>query len=326
MRRTLPFEDNASALSKRVAWVVLAVGVSSALHIGKLPVAIPVLREALGVSSGSGGFSAVHGAARRHGAGPAGGPGRRPLRAAPRDADRLAGLGRGQRAGRHGTGRCNGCWPPARSRAWAFCFPSCPRPPCCASAWRIRPRCPKRWAGGAPTCRSAPPSPCWRGAALIGVVGWRGAWQVLAGVSVAGLGRVDLGGAPAPRQPRPCHARAARPAPAANARSARPLAGGAGLLPVFGPMAGRRRLPAHGVPASRLHRRRGGGAHRAGRRRQHHRQRHGRPPAGQRRGAGAPDERGLRRHGHGRRARVRRRCAAAGGLSGGVCCSRPWAV
>ena len=47
--RTMPFEDPASALSKRVAWVVLGVGVSCALHIGKLPVAIPVLREALGV-------------------------------------------------------------------------------------------------------------------------------------------------------------------------------------------------------------------------------------------------------------------------------------
>lgn len=42
--------------SWRVAWVVLGVGVSCALHIGKLPVAIPVLREALGVSLVQAGF------------------------------------------------------------------------------------------------------------------------------------------------------------------------------------------------------------------------------------------------------------------------------
>ena len=44
------------AQAQRVAWVVLGVGVSSALHIGKLPVAIPVLREALGVSLVQAGF------------------------------------------------------------------------------------------------------------------------------------------------------------------------------------------------------------------------------------------------------------------------------
>ena len=44
------------AQARRVAWVVLGVGVSSALHIGKLPVAIPVLREALGVSLVQAGF------------------------------------------------------------------------------------------------------------------------------------------------------------------------------------------------------------------------------------------------------------------------------
>lgn len=48
--------DAEAAPSQRVAWVVLGVGVSSALHIGKLPVAIPVLREALGVSLVQAGF------------------------------------------------------------------------------------------------------------------------------------------------------------------------------------------------------------------------------------------------------------------------------
>lgn len=48
--------DPAEAQSQRVAWVVLGVGVSSALHIGKLPVAIPVLQDALGVSLVQAGF------------------------------------------------------------------------------------------------------------------------------------------------------------------------------------------------------------------------------------------------------------------------------
>ena len=50
------FKDPEAAQSQRIAWVVLCVGVSSALHIGKLPVAIPVLREALGVSLVQAGF------------------------------------------------------------------------------------------------------------------------------------------------------------------------------------------------------------------------------------------------------------------------------
>ena len=48
--------ESGEVQAKRVAWVVLGVGVSSALHIGKLPVAIPVLREALGVSLVQAGF------------------------------------------------------------------------------------------------------------------------------------------------------------------------------------------------------------------------------------------------------------------------------
>ncbi|HEY9094746.1 MAG TPA: MFS transporter [Hydrogenophaga sp.] len=51
-----PMAINTEAQARRVAWVVLGVGVSSALHIGKLPVAIPVLREALGVSLVQAGF------------------------------------------------------------------------------------------------------------------------------------------------------------------------------------------------------------------------------------------------------------------------------
>ena len=48
--------DRDQARAQRVAWVVLGVGVSSALHIGKLPVAIPVLRDAMGVSLVQAGF------------------------------------------------------------------------------------------------------------------------------------------------------------------------------------------------------------------------------------------------------------------------------
>ena len=38
------------------AWIVLAAGVSAALHVGKLPPAIPVLREALGIGLVEAGF------------------------------------------------------------------------------------------------------------------------------------------------------------------------------------------------------------------------------------------------------------------------------
>ena len=48
--------ESAEVQSQRIAWVVLGVGVSAALHIGKLPVAIPVLREAMGVSLVQAGF------------------------------------------------------------------------------------------------------------------------------------------------------------------------------------------------------------------------------------------------------------------------------
>jgi MFS family permease len=48
--------ESSEVQARRVAWVVLGVGVSSALHIGKLPVAIPVLREALGVTLVQAGF------------------------------------------------------------------------------------------------------------------------------------------------------------------------------------------------------------------------------------------------------------------------------
>ena len=42
--------------SGRAATLVVGVGVTSALHIGKLPVAIPVLRDALGVTLLEAGF------------------------------------------------------------------------------------------------------------------------------------------------------------------------------------------------------------------------------------------------------------------------------
>ena len=38
---------------RRLAALVVAVGVTCALHVGKLPVAIPVLREALGMIKSS---------------------------------------------------------------------------------------------------------------------------------------------------------------------------------------------------------------------------------------------------------------------------------
>ncbi|MBT9465731.1 MFS transporter [Hydrogenophaga sp.] len=43
-------------VSRRTAAIVFAVGVTCALHVGKLPVAIPVLREALGLSLVQAGF------------------------------------------------------------------------------------------------------------------------------------------------------------------------------------------------------------------------------------------------------------------------------
>ena len=41
---------------RRLAALVVAVGVTCALHVGKLPVAIPVLRESLGLSLVQAGF------------------------------------------------------------------------------------------------------------------------------------------------------------------------------------------------------------------------------------------------------------------------------
>jgi MFS family permease len=52
----LPASSEAEAQGQRVVWVVFGVGVSSALHIGKLPVAIPVLREAMDVTLVQAGF------------------------------------------------------------------------------------------------------------------------------------------------------------------------------------------------------------------------------------------------------------------------------
>lgn len=48
--------DKAAAEARRLAALVVAVGVTCALHVGKLPVAIPVLRESLGLTLLQAGF------------------------------------------------------------------------------------------------------------------------------------------------------------------------------------------------------------------------------------------------------------------------------
>lgn len=49
-------EHGTSIESRQLAFIVLAIGVTCAFHIGKLPVAIPVLRQAMGVSLVQAGF------------------------------------------------------------------------------------------------------------------------------------------------------------------------------------------------------------------------------------------------------------------------------
>jgi MFS family permease len=53
--RLAPPDASASA-AQRLAWLVFGVGVTAALHIGKLPVAIPVLQDALALSLVQAGF------------------------------------------------------------------------------------------------------------------------------------------------------------------------------------------------------------------------------------------------------------------------------
>ena len=48
--------DASARAAQRLAWLVFGVGVTAALHIGKLPVAIPVLQDALGLSLVQAGF------------------------------------------------------------------------------------------------------------------------------------------------------------------------------------------------------------------------------------------------------------------------------
>jgi MFS family permease len=48
--------DVSARVAQRLAWLVFGVGVTAALHIGKLPVAIPVLQDALGLSLVQAGF------------------------------------------------------------------------------------------------------------------------------------------------------------------------------------------------------------------------------------------------------------------------------
>ena len=175
--------ESAEVQSQRIAWVVLGAGVSSALHIGKLPVAIPVLREALGVSLVQAGFLLSM------------------VQLAGMSLGLLVGLG----ADRFGPRRVMQAgllilalasalgsmvlevpWLLA-SRALeglGFLLSVLPAP----ALLRQRVAHPATlskalgWWGSYMPLGAA--IALLSGAALIGVVGWRGAWQVLAGVSV----------------------------------------------------------------------------------------------------------------------------------------------
>jgi MFS family permease len=184
--RTMPFEDNASAQSKRVAWVVLAVGVSSALHIGKLPVAIQVLREALGVTLVQAGFLLAM------------------VQLAGMSLGLLVGLG----ADRFGPRRvmqigllvlaaASALGATAQQVQWllasralegvGFLLSVLPAPALLRQRVAHPPTLSKAlgWWGAYMPFGTA--IALLAGTALIGVVGWRGAWQVLAGVSVLAL-------------------------------------------------------------------------------------------------------------------------------------------
>jgi MFS family permease len=181
-----PSTDPAQALSQRVAWVVLAVGVSSALHIGKLPVAIPVLREALGVSLVQAGF----------------------LLSMVQLAGMALGLLVGLVADRFGPRRvmqigllllalASALGSLAHQVQWllasraleglGFLLSVLPAPALLRQRVAHPPTLSKAlgWWGAYMPLGTA--IALLAGAALIGAVGWRGAWQVLAGVSLVAL-------------------------------------------------------------------------------------------------------------------------------------------
>jgi MFS family permease len=181
-----PSTDPAQALSQRVAWVVLAVGVSSALHIGKLPVAIPVLREVLGVSLVQAGF----------------------LLSMVQLAGMALGLLVGLVADRFGPRRvmqigllllalASALGSLAHQVQWllasraleglGFLLSVLPAPALLRQRVAHPPTLSKAlgWWGAYMPLGTA--IALLAGAALIGAVGWRGAWQVLAGVSLVAL-------------------------------------------------------------------------------------------------------------------------------------------
>lgn len=122
------------------ALVVILAGVSAALHVGKLPPALPVLREALGVSLLQAGFllSLVQLAGMSLGLAvglTADGLGLRRSVLIGLGVLCAAGLLGGWAAGRAARPTCWGC---ARSRASVSCWSRCPRPAWCASSCRRR--------------------------------------------------------------------------------------------------------------------------------------------------------------------------------------------
>jgi MFS family permease len=196
--------DPAEAQSQRVAWVVLAVGVSSALHIGKLPVAIPVLREALGASLVQAGF----------------------LLSMVQLAGMTLGLLVGLVADRFGPRRvmqtgllllalASALGAMAHQAQWllasraleglGFLLSVLPAPALLRQRVAHPPTLSKAlgWWGAYMPLGTA--IALLTGAALIGVVGWRGAWQVLSAVSVLAWAVLTWSVPP----PRASHARAA---------------------------------------------------------------------------------------------------------------------
>ena len=117
------------------AWVVIVAGVSVALHIGKLPPALPVLREALDISLLQAGFllSLVQLAGMALGLAIGLGTDALGLR-----RSMLLGMGILCGPARWAASRKTrtACWFCAPLRAWVFCWGPCPLLACCGSWWR----------------------------------------------------------------------------------------------------------------------------------------------------------------------------------------------
>lgn len=198
----LPATNPATSQSQRVAWVVLGVGVSSALHIGKLPVAIPELRESLDVSLVQAGFllSMVQLAGMSLGL------------LVGLGADRI-GARRVMQGGLLLLALASALGATAQQVQWllatraleglGFLLSVLPAP----ALLRQRVAHPQTlskalgWWGAYMPLGTA--IALLAGTALIGVVGWRGAWQVLSGVSV--LAWVVLTWSVPPRLASPAH-------------------------------------------------------------------------------------------------------------------------